>query len=146
MKRILPVLIGVAFIAASCTKEPPVVAVPEVPVTKKIAFEVFTQKNYNDAFYDNALAEVHLSIAKTGYKDNTTTIVWDTTYSFRQFRHYPEIAQKIAIEKIVPHYESSELLHVSKVVRYSFNGYMSMEAAGEDVLRNQTYKLVTVSF
>jgi hypothetical protein len=146
MKRILPVLIGVAVIAASCTKQPPVVVAPEVPVTKKVAFEVFTQKDYSDASYDNALAEVRLSIAKQAYKDDKTTIVWDTTYSFRQFKQYPQLAQKIIIEKMVQHYENSENLQVSTVVRYNFNGLMSMEAKGDPVLRNQNYKLATVSF
>jgi hypothetical protein len=55
---------------------------PERPVIKKIALKVFTEKDDNDAFYDNALAEVHLSIAKKGYKDNKTTVVWDAILQF----------------------------------------------------------------
>ena len=139
-------MIGVAFVASSCKKQPSLDAAPEMPVTKKIAFEVFTQKDYSDAFYDNALAEVHLSIAKTGYKDNKATVVWDTTYNLRQFRQYPQMPQKINIEKMVQHYENSETLLVSTIVRYNFNGYLSMEAKGEPVLRNQQFKLATVSF
>ena len=119
---------------------------PEAPVTKKIDFEVYTQKDYSDAYYDNALAEVYLSIAKASYKDNKTTILWDTTYNFRQFKQYPQMAQKYIIEKTVEHYENSETLQVSTVVRYNFNGYRSMEAKGDPVLANQKYKLATVSF
>jgi hypothetical protein len=145
MKKVIPVLIGVALIASSCTKDP-VVVPQETPVNKKIEFNVFTQHDYSNAVYDNALAEVHLSISKTSLKNNTTSIVWDTTYSFRQFRQYPQVDQKIKIEKNIEHYENSETLDVSSVVRYNFNGYMSMEAKGDPVLRNQTFKLATVTF
>ena len=146
MRRLIPLLIGITTVVVSCSKDPFVNATPEVPVDKKVAFEVFTQKDYSEAFYDNALAEVHLSIAKTGFKDNKTTIVWDTTYNFRQFKYYPQLQQKISIEKNVQHYENSEELLLSTVVRYNFNGYLSMEAKGDPVLRNQKFKLATVSF
>jgi hypothetical protein len=146
MKRFLPALTAIAIIVSSCTKQPPLAVVPEAPVTKKIDFEVYTQKDYSDAFYDNALAEVRSSIAKISYKDDKTTIVWDTTYNFRQYKQYPQMAQKYTIEKTVDHYENSETLQVSTIVRYNFNGYVSMEAKGDPVLANQKYKLATVSF
>jgi hypothetical protein len=146
MKQFLPALTGIAIIVSSCTKQPPLAVVPEAPVTKKIDFEVYTQKDYSDAYYDNALAEVRLSIAKASYKDDKTTIVWDTTFNFRQFKQYPQMAQKYMIEKTVEHYENSETLQVFTVVMYNFNGYRSMEAKGDPVLANQKYKLATVSF
>jgi hypothetical protein len=146
MKQLLPALIGIALVVSSCTKQPLETVTPETPVTKKIAFEVYTQKDYSDAFYDNALAEVRLSIGKINYKDGKTTILWDTTYNFRQFKQYPQMVQKYTIEKTVEHYENSETLQVSTIVRYNFNGYLSMEAKGDPVLANQKYKLATVSF
>ena len=146
MKPTLLLLAAIGFCLASCRKEPVAPVKPETPVMKTIAFNVYAEKDYSDAFYDNALAEVRLSIGKISLKSNTTEIVWDTTYSFRQFKQYPQLAQKIIIEKKVQHYENSENLQVSTVVRYNFNGYMSMEAKGDPVLRNQNYKLSTVSF
>ncbi|HTM93445.1 MAG TPA: hypothetical protein VL095_13575 [Flavisolibacter sp.] len=146
MKRFLPALTGIAIVVSSCTKQPPLTVTPETPVTKKIDFEVYTQKDYSDAYYDNALAEVRLSIAKASFKDDKTTIVWDTTFNFRQFKQYPQMAQKYTIEKTVDHYENSETLQVSTVVMYNFNGYRSMEAKGDPVLTNEKYKLAIVSF
>ena len=113
---------------------------------KTIAFNVYAEKDYSDAFYDNALAEVRLSIGKISLKSNTTEIVWDTTYSFRQFKQYPQVGQMIHIEKQVPHFENSELLRVGKVVRYNVGGSSSMEASGEDLHWFEKSKLVTVSF
>jgi hypothetical protein len=146
MRKLLPTLIGIILVASSCTKDPVVAPTQDRPVAKKIEFDVFASKDYNDPFYDNALAEVRLTISKSSLKNNTSTIVWDTTYNFRQFKQYPQMMQKIQIEKNVEHYENTELLRVSTVVRYNFNGYLSMEAKGEDVLRNQNFKLATVSF
>lgn len=99
MRKFVPALVGIAIVVSSCSKDPQVVVAQETPVTKKIAFEVYTQKDYSDIYYNNALAEIRLSIAKTSYKENKTTIVWDTTYSFRQFKQYPQMAQKYSIEK-----------------------------------------------
>ena len=146
MRKFLPAVIGMAIMFGSCSKDPQVAVAPEAPVTKKIDFEVYAQKDYSDSYYDNALAEIRLSIAKTSYKENKTVIVWDTTYNFRQFRQYPQMGQKFVIQKIVDHYENSENLQVSTIVRYNFNGYLSMEAKGDPVLANQKYKLATVSF
>jgi hypothetical protein len=146
MKRLLPALIGIALVVSSCTKQPVETVTPETAVAKKIAFEVYTQKDYSDAFYNNALAEVKLSIGKINYKDSKTTVLWDTTYNFRQFKQYPQMGQKYIVEKMVDHYENSESLQVSTVVRYNFNGYLSMEAKGDPVLVNEKYKLATVSF
>lgn len=146
MRKLLPVLTGILIIISSCTKQTAGIVAPEVPLAKKIVFEVYTQKDYTDAFYDHALAEVQLSIGKINYKDSKTTIIWDTTYNFRQFKQYPQDAQKYIIEKMVEHFENSESLQVSSVVRYNFNGHLYMEAKGDPVLTNEKYKLTTVSF
>jgi hypothetical protein len=129
----------------SCSKDP-VQVQQETPVNKTIAFAVFTSKDYNDAFYDNAFAEVRLSIGKINLKNNTTEIIWDTTYNFRQFKQYPKLDQKIHLEKVVSHFENAEVLQTSTVVRYNFNGNLSMEAKGDPVQRYERYKLMTVSF
>jgi hypothetical protein len=143
MTRFLPLLIGAIITASSCTKNPRVELKPEPTVTKAVSFEVFAARDYNEPSYDNALAEVKLSLAVLNLKNNTTTEAWDTTLNFRQLRQYPQIAQRIRIDRTLQHLESSEILHVSKVVRYNVNGLMSMEASGEGV--TSTSKLVTVS-
>ena len=143
MTRFLPLLFGVVVTASSCTKQPPLGINQEQPVTKTVSFEVYAAKDYNDAFYDNALAEVKLGIAVINLKTNVTTVVWDTTYNFRQLKQYPQIGQRILIDKTLQHLPNTELLHVSKTVRYNVNGYMSMESSGEGV--TSTSKLVTVS-
>ena len=143
MTRFLPLLIGVLVTTSSCTKQPPITERPEELVTKGVSFEVYAAKDYNDPFYDNALAEVKLGIGLTNLKTNITTVVWDTTFSFRQLRQYPQVAQKIIIDKTLQHLPNTELLQVSKTIRYNVNGYLSMEASGEGV--TSTSKLVTVS-
>jgi hypothetical protein len=146
MKSALPFVAAVGLLLFSCKKNPVDPPVAEIPVTKTVAFNVYTAKDYSDAYYDNALAEVRLSIGKIGLKENKTEMIWDTTYSFRPFRQYPQAAQMIHLEKVVPHYESSEVLQTSAVVRYNFNGDLSMEAKGDPVQRGERFKLVTVSF
>jgi hypothetical protein len=143
MFRFLPLFIGIVITTFSCTKQTPVANKPEQPVTKSVSFEVYAARDYNNPFYDNALAEVKLSVAILNLKTNTTTVVWDTTFNFKQLKQYPQIAQKITIDKTLQHLPNSELLHVSKTVRYNVNGSMSMESSGEGV--SSTSKLVTVS-
>ncbi len=133
MNRFLPLLIAIVLISSSCTRQPPVEITPEQTVTKNVAFEVYAAKDYSDAFYNNALAEIKLGLAILNLKNNSTTVIWDTTYDFRQLRQYPQIDHKIRIDKLVQHLENSELLHVSKTVRYNINGQMSMESTGEGV-------------
>lgn len=140
-----PLAAAAALLLLSCQKNPVDTPVAETPVTKTIAFQVFASKDYNEAFYDNSLAEIKLSIGKINLKSNTTEIIWDTTYSFRQFRQYPQAAQMIHLEKIVQHYENAEVLQTSAVVRYNVDGYPSMEAKGDPVQRGERFKLVTVS-
>lgn len=142
MPRFLPLLIAVVITVSSCTKHS-VESKLEEPVTKTVSFEVYAAKDYNDPFYDNALAEVKLGIGVLNLKNNTTTVVWDTTFNFRQLKQYPQAAQKIIIDKTLQHLPNSELLQVSKTVRYNVNGTMSMESSGEGVV--STSKLVTVS-
>ena len=146
MKPTLPLHPLIGLWLTSCKKDPVEVPLAETPVTKTITFNVYASKDYSDAFYDNALAEVHLEIGKISLKDNSIKTVWDTTYSFRQFKQYPQAAQMIRIEKAVPHFENSELLRVGKVVRYNVGGSPSMEASGEDLHWFEKTKLVTVSF
>lgn len=146
MKPTLPILATLGLFFTSCKKNPVEIPIAETPVTKTITFNVYTAKDYSDAFYDNAQAEVHLEIGKISLKDNSMKTVWDTTYSFRQFRQYPQAAQMIRIEKAVPHFENSELLRVGKVVRFNVGGASSMEASGEDLHWFEKSKLVTVSF
>lgn len=145
-KPILLVAATLGLLLAGCTKDPVPSVAPEIPVDKTIAFNVYAAKDYSDVFYDNALAEVRLSIGKINLKSNTTQIIWDTTYSFRPFKEYPQAAQMIHLEKVVPHYENSEVLQASTVVRYNVDGHPSMEAKGDPVQRNERYKLMTVSF
>lgn len=73
MKPTLPLLAIIGLWCTSCKKDP--VPVAETPVTKTITFNVFTSKDYSGAFYDNALAEVHLEIGKISLKDNSTKTV-----------------------------------------------------------------------
>jgi len=143
MNRFLPLLIAVVLISSSCTKHSPVETRPEQAITKNVAFEIYSARDYHDAFYDNALAEIKLAITILNLKNNSTTVVWDTTYDFRQLNQYPQVGQKIRIDKIVQHLENSELLHVSKTVRYNINGQMSMESSGEGLV--STSKLFVVS-
>jgi hypothetical protein len=143
MNRILPLLVGVVITASSCTRQPPIENRPEVIVTKAVSFEVFAARDYNEPFYDNALAEVKLSVAVMNLKNNTTTVAWDTTFNFRKLKQYPQPAQRITIEKTLQHLHASELLHVSKIVRYNVNGVMSTQASGEGVTSTST--VVTVS-
>jgi len=143
MSRFLPTFMAVILIASSCSKQPPFENRPEQSVTKKVAFEVYATKDYTDASYENALAEIKLSIAILNLRNNSTAVVWDTTYSFRQLKQYPQIAQKIRIDKTVQHLESSELLNLSKTVRYNVNGQLSIDASGEGVA--SASKLVIVS-
>ena len=145
-KPLLFIAVSLGLLLAACTKEPVAPVAPEIPVAKTIAFNVYAAKDYSDAFYDNALAEVRLSVGKISLKENTTQIVWDTTYSFRPFKAYPLAAQMIHIEKLIPHYENSEVLQASTVVRYNVGGHPSMEAKGDPVQRNERYKLMTVAF
>lgn len=142
MPRFLPLFIGVVITASSCTKQP-VENILEEPVTKSVSFEVYAAKDYNDPLYDNALAEITLGIGVLNLKNNTTTVVWDTTFNFRQLKQYPQAAQKIIIDKTLQHLPNSELLQVSKTVRYHVNGQMSMESSGEGV--SSTSKTLTVS-
>ena len=143
MTRFLPFLVGVVIIPSSCKKQPPLGINLEQPVTKSISFEVYAAKDYNDAFYDNALAEVKLGIGVINLKTNVATVVWDTTFNFRQLKQYPQVGQKILIDKTLQHLPNTELMHVSKTIRYNVNGYLSMESSGEGV--TSTGKLVTVS-
>lgn len=133
------------LMVSSCKKDAAVVP-QETPVDKRIEFNVFTQHDYSNAVYNTALAEVRLSISKTNLKTSTTGIVWDTVFSFRQFRQYPRANQMIKLGKNVRHYENSETLDVSSVVRFNHNGYMSMEAKNDPVLQSETYKLAVVTF
>jgi len=144
MSRFLAPLIAIALIASSCTKQRPLATSPEKSVIKNVAFEVYAAKDYSEAFYDNSLAEIKLSIAILNLKNNTTTVAWDTTYDFRQLKQYPQIGQKIRIDKAVEHLENSELLHVSKTVRYNVNGQMSMDASGEGVAASSKLFIVSL--
>ena len=129
---------------ASCKKSQEIAE--ESQVQKSIFFELFTEKDYSDSFYENAFAEVHLQISKTNIQTNQSSMVWDTTYSFRNFSQYPQIEQKIALQKQVQLYDSKEQLTVGSVVRYKFNGYISMEARSEDWYKGSNSKTFTVSF
>jgi len=143
MSRFLPFLIGAVIAVSSCTKQPLIEGKLEEPVTTSLSFEVYAARDYNDVYYDNSLAEVRLGIGVINLKTNITTVVWDTSFSFRQLKQYPQIAQKTLISKMIQHLPNSELLNVSKAVRYNVNGYMSMESSGESV--TSTSKLVSVS-
>lgn len=146
MKLTLPFAAAAALLLLSCRKDSIETPAPETPVTKTVAFHVYASKDYSGAFYDNALAEIRLSIGKMNLKNNVTEVVWDTTYSFRQFNQYPQVAQMIQLEKAVPHFENAEVLQTSVVVRYNVNGILSMEAKGDPVQRYEKYKRVTVAF
>lgn len=146
MKPTLPLAAAFALLLLSCKKYPVEKPVAEVPVTKTVAFNVYASKDYSDAFYDNSLAEVRLSIGTINLKDNTTQISWDTTFSFRQFKQYPQAFQMFHIEKMISHFENEEVLQTSAVVRYNVNGSPSMEAKGDPVQRGERFKLITVAF
>lgn len=120
-----------AFLLAACGKEPVSPPLAEQPVTKTVTFQVFAVKDYSHPVYASTLVDVHLGISSVDLKTGKSTMVWDTTFSQRPLNLYPQHADGYVVEKSIPVYESTHLLHAGHWVRYDIDGGIKQEGMGE---------------
>lgn len=136
-------LLSLCLFASACTKDNTPAVVPEVPVTKKVAFSVYAGQDYAGPFYDNANGLLTLTIARIS-NDGSTRVLWDTAFTWRKLAAYPSFQNKLTIDKEFSVLESKEKLHVSFVRTYNFNGAISRNATGEAAPQGTTSVSYTV--
>ncbi|HEX8315044.1 MAG TPA: hypothetical protein VF609_08630, partial [Flavisolibacter sp.] len=99
MRHTIPCISVICLLAFACTKDRPVAVVPEAPVTKTVAYTVYTATDYTNSYYDNVKGQLELSIAKVSNNGTTTAVLWDTVFAWRQLAAYPSFQNKLIILK-----------------------------------------------
>ena len=114
------------------------VVAPEVPVTKTITYTVYADRDYTGTFYNNTQGRLQLTIATITKDGASTQVLWDTVYSWRKLADYPLFQNRTIIQKAFPILNSKEILHVSFIRKYNFNGALSETAVGQPVSDGDT--------
>ncbi len=133
-KILIPAVLAVMFMTA-CSKNNDPVVTPELPVTKKVTFQISRAEHWTSAELDKYQASVELIIAKLDKKTGNPTVLWDTTIALQNLRQYPEsIAPASVVKEFSGIMESREWLHVTEkmLIRYDVNVH-AYSASGESL-------------
>jgi hypothetical protein len=111
-KWILPALCILVF--ASCKKQAPA---PVRMTTKTLTFEVYAETDYSSLTPD-VQSDVALLIKKRNAVNSTITILFDSTMPFRPLIQYPQVSQKMVVQKQVSVEVNNDVIEMDVSVRY----------------------------
>lgn len=143
--RFLPIIVITSLLACS----PGDNLLPQYPLEKMdhlIGFKVAKAKDYSEEIFDGTKASLQLTLSLENMEDGKNTILWDTVFSLRELREFPNPDSPLLITKDISEMvKANEVLRLSQTTRYfDRNNAQWMDAKGETVPRDRTFVRVNI--
>jgi hypothetical protein len=101
----------------------------------RIEFSIAKAKEYNEPIYDEAKAELNLTISVEDLRNGSNTILWDTVFSLRHLREFPAPAAPLVIKKDISRIAAThEALRLSNSTRYFDRNNSTWAAAESEIV------------
>jgi hypothetical protein len=116
----------------------------DVPVDKKVVYDIFAAKDYSASIYDHVTASLHLNVSAENLNTGVSTPVWDTAFGLKDIRSFPQMDKKWQVEKVFPILQSIEKLTVAYTISYDCSGLPQQVARFETVPKESNSFLMSV--
>lgn len=122
----------IVFPGCSLIQQKPV----EENTDKAVSFAIYKGYKYNAKVYDCTYVQVHIMIEKVG--QNSSTPVWDTTFTAKLLKQFPTLEKRLLQTVIVPDVsDNKEHLQVRYIITYDSKG-SRLEMQNEMIMQNGT--------
>lgn len=127
-------LMGLTLLSA-CSLDEDVAPPAKDKMEHRIEFSIAKAKEYNESIYDEAKAELNLTISIEDLRNGSNTILWDTVFSLRHLREFPAPDAPLVIKKDISRIAAAhEALRLSNSTRYFDRNNTTWAAAESEIV------------
>jgi hypothetical protein len=120
---------------SACNPEEDVLPPANDKMEHRIEFSIAKAKEYSEPIYDEAKAELNLTISVEDLRDGSNTVLWDTVFSLRQLREFPAPDAPLVIKKGISRTAAAhQVLRLSNSARYFDRNNTTWAAAESEIV------------
>lgn len=126
-------LLLVPVLFAACRKNPEVKK-EEIPVTKRLTWQVYAEQPYTEEIFRDLLVDLRLQIHRINYQTGEMELLFDSAFASRPIQDFPLADQKLIIAKSYPAFDSYQKINISWSARYSQRGTVSQVLRSDEAV------------
>jgi hypothetical protein len=146
--QVIVFLLAAMISITSCVNSKIVDPQPHIKlIDKSVTFNVYTDKDFSDARWDDAKVQIKLGIARIRQNSYEEKIEFDTTFAWIEFKDLPDALRKIQIEKMISNLNANqENISVSYSYTTSIDGYLMSAGKNDFINKLETKKVIDIQF
>jgi hypothetical protein len=146
--RVIVFLLAAVIAVTGCVNSKILDPQPHIKlIDKSVTFNVYTDKDFSDARWDDAKVQFKLGIVRIRQNPYEETIEFDTTFAWMEFKDLPDTLRKIQVEKMIKNLnEHQESISVSYSYTTSIDGYVMSAGKNDFINRWEFKKRIDIQF